>query len=220
MLAPSRRDQRPSAPEVGIRRLEAFSDAIFAIATTLLALNLHVPEMTTINPRSLAAALGLQWPTYLAFVLSFVTVLIAWVYHHRLLQIATRAETRLLFANGAVLLFVSAVPFPTALLGSYLTTAAASVACAIYASYIAGLNLTYNVVWWVVVRQHHKSRLNGRRPPTNMILSYLGLPLYLIAVGIAFWTPVATLVICGALWVVWAIRAPEPAVMRQGDSPN
>jgi len=54
--------------------------------------------------------------------------------------------------------------------------------------------------------------------PTNMILSYLGLPFYLVAVGIAFWTPVATLVICGALWVVWAIRAPEPAGMGRGDT--
>ena len=67
----------------------------------------------------------------LSFLLSFVTLLIAWVYHHRLLEAAKHAGTGLLFVNGILLLIVSAVPFPTALLGAYLTTSAASVVCAI-----------------------------------------------------------------------------------------
>lgn len=192
--------------DVGVRRLEAFSDAIFAISITLLALNLHVPDLRTIGPHALAVALATQWPTYLTFVLSFVTVLIAWVYHHRLLQLARHAATALLFANGLVLLFVSAVPFPTALLGAYLMTGAASVACALYASYIAALNLSYNVLWWVVVQQHQDP--GTRRLPVNMLLSYIGFPCYLAAAAVAFWSPVATLVICGTLWIVWAVRAP------------
>lgn len=216
-VAPARSDEQVRTQEVGIRRLEAFSDAIFAISITLLALNLHVPEPSILNPLALAVALAAQWPTYLTFVLSFVTVLIAWVYHHRLLQLARHAETALLFANGLVLLFISAVPFPTALLGSYLMTGAVSVACAIYASYIAVLNLSYNVLWWVVVRQHHSVRSGERRLPTNMLLSYLGFPCYLAAVAIAFWSPVATLVICGTLWGVWAAKAPGPAAGRRRD---
>jgi uncharacterized membrane protein len=106
------------------------------------------------------------------------------------------------------LLIVSSVPFPTALLGAYLTTPAASVVSAIYAGYIGVLNFTYNLLWWVVVRQQRSADRKGWRPPTNMILSYLGFPCYVVAVGIAFWSPVATLVICGALWVVWTIMAP------------
>jgi uncharacterized membrane protein len=124
-----------------------------------------------------------------------------------LLQWAKRAGTGLLFANGILLLIVSSVPFPTALLGAYLTTPAASVVCAIYAGYIGVLNLTYNLLWWEVVRQR-RNHLQGWRPPTSMILSYLGFPCYLVAVGIAFWSPAATLVICGTLWVVWTIMAP------------
>lgn len=218
----------PPSPAAATRRLEAFSDGVFAIAITLLALNLHVPELDTVTRHALATSLGSMWPVYLSFVLSFVTLLIAWIYHHRLLDGAKRSNTRLMFFNGMLLLIVSSVPFPTALLGTYLRTPAASVVCAVYAGYIGMLNLTYNVIWWEVLRQQHGNRgvlgptyrlfweKVGRskapprewRPPTSMMLSYLGFPCYVVAVGLAFWTPVAALVICGGLWVVWTVRAP------------
>ena len=190
------------------RRLEAFSDAVFAIAITLLALTLQVPVLNPVTPEALAEDLAAKWPTYLSFLLSFVTLLIAWVYHHRLLEAAKHAGTGLFYTNGILLLVVATVPFPTALLGAYLTTPAASVVAAIYAGYIGVLNFTYNLLWWVVVRQQRSAHRKGWRPPASMIVSYLGFPCYVVAVGIAFWSPVATLVICGSLWVVWTIMAP------------
>jgi uncharacterized membrane protein len=196
---PQNDQARPRRPSVGTRRLEAFSDAVFAIAITLLALTLEVPVLTPVTPEALAADLAAKWPAYLSFLLSFVTLLIAWVYHHRLLEAAKHSGTGLLFTNGILLLIVSAVPFPTALLGAYLTTPAASVVAAIYAGYIGVLNFTYNLLWWLVVRQQRSAHREGWRPPTSMILSYLGFPCYVVAVGIAFWSPVATLVICGML---------------------
>jgi uncharacterized membrane protein len=205
---PQNDQERPRSPNEVTRRLEAFSDAVFAIAITLLVLDLHVPVLTTVTPQALAMALGAKWPTYLTFMFSFVTLLIAWVYHHRLLEGAKHAGTGLLFTNGMLLLIVSAAPFPTALLGAYLTTPAASVVSAIYAGYIGVLNFTYNLLWWVMVRQQRRNHPKGWRPPTSMILSYLGFPCYLVAVGIAFWSPVATLVICSTLWAVWTIMAP------------
>ena len=99
--------RQPQSPGVTTRRLEAFSDAVFAIAITLLALELRVPELLAVTPHALAATLAAQWPTYLSFLLSFVTLLIAWVYHHRLLQGVRYAGTRLLFTNGILLLVVS-----------------------------------------------------------------------------------------------------------------
>lgn len=200
--------ERIGSPNVTTRRLEAFSDAVFAIAITLLALNLHVPVLTIVTPHALAADLAAKWPTYLSFLLSFLTLLIAWVYHHRLLEGAKEAGTGLLFINGILLLIVSSVPFPTALLGAYLATPGASVVSAIYAGYIGVLNFTYNLLWWVVVREQRIDHPRGWRLPRSMILSYLGFPCYLVAVAIAFWSPAATLIICGALWVVWTVMAP------------
>jgi uncharacterized membrane protein len=205
---PQNDQERSRSPDEAKRRIEAFSDAVFAIAITLLALNLEVPVLTSVTPDALVADLAAMWPTYLSFLLSFVTLLIAWVYHLRLLEAAKHSGTGLLFTNGILLLIVSSLPFPTALLGAYLTTPAASVASAIYAGYIGVLNFAYNLLWWVVVRQQRSAHRKGWRPPKSMILSYLSFPCYMVAVGIAFWSPVATLVICGTLWVVWTIMAP------------
>ena len=204
--------------EVGVRRLEAFSDGIFAIAITLLALNLHVPDLRAVDQRALAPALAVQWPTYLTVVLSFATVLIAWVYHYRLLQLARHSATALLFANGLVLLFISAVPFPTALLGSYLITGAVSVACAIYASYIAVLNGSYNVLWgaWCgsTTPRGRVKRVSPRTRSFPGSASPATWPRWRSRSGAL----VATLVICGTLWGVWAVRAPGPAARRRRDA--
>src|SRR4051812_11067905 len=201
--------QRSGTQALTTRRLEAFSDAVFAIAITLLALTLEVPVLNPVTGNALVADLAAMWPTYLSFLLSFLTLLIAWVYHHRLLDAAKHAGTGLLLTNGVLLLVVSSLPFPTALLGAYLMTPAASVVSAIYAGYIGVLNFTYNLLWWVVMQPYRRHHPQGWRPPLSMILSFLGFPCYLVAVGIAFWSPVASLIICGTLWVVWTIRAPS-----------
>ncbi len=200
---------RPQSANKATQRLEAFSDGVFAIAITLLALELHVPELSTANPQELVAELARMWPAYLSILLSFVTLLIAWVYHHRLLEGAKEAGTGLLFANGLLLLVVSTLPFPTALLGTFLATPAASVVAAIYAGYIAVLNIAYNLLWWVVIQPQRSENPKNWRPPTSMLLGLLGFPCYVIAAVVAFWSPIATLVICGVLWVVWTITPPN-----------
>src|ERR1044071_3471000 len=95
-------------------RIEAFSDGVFAIAITLLVLDLKVP-MERHGDRELLTALAQQWPTYLAYVTSFSTILIMWINHHRVFSLIGRADDRLLFYNGLLLLGVSIVPFPTSL---------------------------------------------------------------------------------------------------------
>ena len=194
--------------EGGTNRLEAFSDGVFAIAITLLVLDLKVPPIASlkdVSPAALAQALWVGWPTYLTFVLSFATILIMWVYHHSLFQLVKKPETSLLFSNGLLLLFVTAVPFPTSLVGAYLTTPAAPIACATYAGFFALIDLSYNLLWWVVSRQQPGFSTRGKRIPMSMIISLLGFPSYLLAMLAAFWSPFLTLLICCALWIVWAI---------------
>jgi uncharacterized membrane protein len=214
MARRSRVDTHPVAAradhkERGVSRLEAFSDGVFAIAITLLALDLKVPNLKPAEPSALSAALLEGWPTYLTFVLSFATILIMWVYHHRLFESVVKAESALLFANGFHLLLVTAVPFPTALVGAYLTTPAASVACAAYAGFFALIDLAYNALWWAVWRQQPALKSAGSRLSTSLIVSLLGFPCYVIAMVVAFWIPALTLLICGALWIVWVVTAPS-----------
>jgi uncharacterized membrane protein len=202
--------QDANQKEGGTARLEAFSDGIFAVAITLLVLDLKVPNLASVSPASLAEALWVRWPNYLTLVLSFATILIMWVYHHNLFKSLKKPEKMLLFSNGFLLLLVTLVPFPTALVGAYLTTPAASVACATYAGFFVLIDSAYNLLWWVVYRQQPEYHLRETRLPRSMIISLLGLPCYLIATVAAFWSPILSLGICGALWIVWAITAPSP----------
>jgi uncharacterized membrane protein len=94
-------------------RLEAFSDGVFAIAITLLALNLQVPHIENIGGKwALAEALGRQWPSYVAFVTSFFTILVVWVNHHGVFKLVHKASAGLLFANGFLLMTTTACHFP------------------------------------------------------------------------------------------------------------
>jgi uncharacterized membrane protein len=208
-----------SPKEGGTSRLEAFSDGVFAIAITLLILDLKVPGLKLASPAALAIALWREWPSYLTFVISFATILIMWVYHHNLFKSAQRPERSLLYSNGFLLLLVTAAPFPTALVGAYLTTPAASVACATYAGFFVLIDLAYNLLWWVVSRQQPGYDLRGTRFSRSMLISLLGFPCYLIATVAAFWSPLLTLGICGALWIVWAITAPAPRIEPSGAYP-
>jgi uncharacterized membrane protein len=122
----------PNEKETG--RLEAFSDGIFAIAITLLGLTLQVPDLgADISAAALAEALGLQWPSYIAFAISFFTILIVWLNHHAVFGLVHRADFLFLLTNGFLLMLVTVVPITTEVATRYLGTPAASAATAVYA---------------------------------------------------------------------------------------
>jgi uncharacterized membrane protein len=99
-------------------RLEAFSDGVFAIAITLLVLEIHVPEPG--SGESLGHELLAQWPSYAAFVVSFLTIGIIWINHHAMVRRLRRADHSILIWNLLLLMTVSALPFTTALMATYL----------------------------------------------------------------------------------------------------
>ena len=95
-------------------RTEAFSDGVFAIAITLLVLDIKVPQELPESVR-LGTALLQLWPSYLAFLTSFVTIGIMWINHHRLFTLIKRSDHWLLQLNGLLLLEDTFLPFPTAI---------------------------------------------------------------------------------------------------------
>src|SRR5574341_471816 len=109
-------------------RLEAFSDGVFAIAITLLILEIKVPHAE----HGLWAGLLALWPSYIAFLMSFIVILIMWVSHHELMRMVERVNYPFLFANGLLLLTVTFVPFPTAILAEHLAEAEAKTAVTFY----------------------------------------------------------------------------------------
>src|SRR5258708_340362 len=89
-------------------RVEAFSDGVFGIAMTLLVLDIKVPRTAELaGETSLATALVRQWPAYISYVLSFLTVLIMWTNHHRLFRVVRRTDHTFLMINGLLLMFVT-----------------------------------------------------------------------------------------------------------------
>jgi uncharacterized membrane protein len=134
-------------------RLEAFSDGVFAIAITLLILDVKRPTPDEVaRAGGLAAALGAQWPSLFAYALSFATIGIMWINHHAMLQYIRRADRTLLLLHVAFLGLVSFVPFPTALMAEMLHEPAARDATLLYGALFAALAVAYNAIWWYGIR--------------------------------------------------------------------
>jgi len=131
-------------------RVEAFSDGVFAIAITLLILDLKVPSVTQGH---LGSALARQWPTYAAFLISFWFIGIMWVNHHRLFNHIQRSDNRLLFLNLLLLLGVTVVPFPTALRAAHFYSPGRTVATAVFNGTYVVLAVFFNLLWHHAVRR-------------------------------------------------------------------
>ena len=198
-------------------RLEAFSDGVFAIAITLLVLNIRIPDTT-----NLGQALRGQWASYLAYLLSFLTILNLWVNHHNIFQYIARSDHWFLFINGLLLLGVCVLPFPTALLAQYFTTDPFT-ATLVYAAVFTYNGLSYYVLWTYASTT---MRLLDRRldPIKIQKLSRRYLtnpPFYVAALILVFFFPLATLLIYFLLMLFYmlpALSLPEPEKMYRGDT--
>ena len=198
------------AQEKETGRLEAFSDGVFAVAITLLALDLQVPKLGEhATALAVAAVLAHNWPSYLAFVTSFFTVLILWVSHHSIFRLVQRTNARLLFANGLLLMLTTVVPFSTSLVTDYLRFPAAKLACAIYGGVFVLMSLAFNLLWYGVLADRKLMKPDASTEVVERInRNYrLGTPAYLVATLGAFVSPYVTIGMCTALWVFWAFTA-------------
>ncbi|HEY2727309.1 MAG TPA: TMEM175 family protein [Parafilimonas sp.] len=114
----------------GTSRIECFSDGVFAIAITLLVLDIHVPVVK--GNESMLKALAANWQVYLAFLIGFFTLLVCWINHHYMFELICKRNDVLLLLNGFKLLVVSFTPFATALLADYIATPNQQIPISIY----------------------------------------------------------------------------------------
>jgi TMEM175 potassium channel family protein len=191
-------------------RLEAFSDGVFAVAITLLALDLAVPGP---GHGQLGDLLRDHLPSFAAFAVSFLTIGIIWVNHHTLFKNFARIDRTLLFLNLLLLFFVVCIPFGTSTFAAYLPRGRpeAPLATAIYQGVFEGMSLSFGILfWWAIRHEHLKIALTPAAARTAVIRFGIGNVGYITAIGVAFVSPAASLAI-SALVAIYYIFEQTPA---------
>jgi uncharacterized membrane protein len=205
-VAGASRDQQAMSKS----RLEAFSDGVFAIAATLLVLDLHVQS----RPGQLASALGREWPHYATFVVSFLTIGIIWVNHHGQFHRIATVDRPLLFLNLLLLMFVVLIPFPTDLLASYLHSGSDQhVAAAVYSGTLLVMGLCFAASWRYVASHGHLLTRAISQPELSALTrrNAFGQGVYVVALGLAFVSAPVCLALCASAAVYYTLpgRLPE-----------
>lgn len=196
-------------------RVEAFSDGVFAIAITLLVLTLAVPtyEKAASAPE-LRRALLEQWPTYVAFVMSFLSILIMWASHHNIFSLIRRVDHVFLLLNGLVLMGVTLIPFPTQLLASHLGHPGEGVAAEVYCVIALFIAFAYNALWYWARRGGHLLEPDASPQTLRAVTrQYAVAPVvYVVALGSALVNVWASIAIVIGVSVYFAIptRATVP----------
>src|SRR3954468_3900126 len=143
--------------EIGTTRLETFSDGVFAIAATLLVLEISVDSA---RGADVGDKLLHIWPSYLAYVTSFLVIGIIWINHHHIVTMIARVDRPFLFINLLLLLVVSFIPFPTRLVAQYLNRPGEQSAVFAYAATLLLMAIAYNL-WWRYARRNRRLILNS-----------------------------------------------------------
>jgi uncharacterized membrane protein len=189
-----------------LARVESFSDAVFAIAATLLVLELKMPAFNSnLSTREVWKEIADLWPSYMAFLLSFVTILIIWVNHHYTLLLINKTSKSFFYSNGFLLFTITFLPFPTALLAQYIATKDAVVGVVTYSLACMLINLAF-IIWWISMRKPvyiikpEVTKSHIKKINTQL---WIGLLIYIFATLISCWSPTIGIIIVIALDILW-----------------
>jgi uncharacterized membrane protein len=202
-------------------RLEAFSDGVFAVAITLLALNLTVEGPG--HGRLQHQLWENRW-SFAAYLISFFIIGIIWVNHHALLRSVKAVDRTLLFLNLVLLLFVVLIPFSTATAAEYLTKDNwdAHVAMALYAGVFVGMSVGFGGIFeWTL----HSESVYQPVPPERRWAARIrfvgGAAVYAVAVVIALFSAYAAFVLMGLVAVYYIFeRTPAPSESGEDEEPD
>ena len=190
-------------------RVEAFSDGVFAIAITLLVLEFKVPHPSDHGSNAdLFHSLLALWPSLVAFLGSFAAILIMWINHHGMFRMIHRTDSPFLYANGLLLLIVTFVPFPTAVLAEYLGKPGEHAAAAFYIGTFVIGSLTWNLTWDMACGRKLLKRSVSAGQAAKVRRSYrFGFAVYVASTLLALWSATAGLALCLSLWIYWGTRS-------------
>jgi uncharacterized membrane protein len=165
-------------------RIEAFSDGIFAVAATLLVLDLKDLSLPA-NPTAadMWQALVAQLPKFLSWLISFIIVCKFWLNHHHLLRLARHADYGMVWLNSIFLMFQSLVPFPTSLMGEYPKN---PLAVGVFGIIMAFNTLLFMLLYSYILKHLLNPQMAGTEDPHVIRKSFIGPLSYLIGVGVAW----------------------------------
>jgi len=188
------------------QRLEFFSDGVFAIAITLLVLDLKVPPVESVRSVSdVWHAIGQLWPSFFAFALSFTIILISWIGHNNVLKLLNKTSAQFQLSNGYFMFTIILMPFSTAFMAEYLNTPFAQPAVVFFC-----LNSLLHNSGWVLLHAsivkprvllkdaiavgiHKKARIGAK----------YGTLIYGVLAILAYWLPYLALVLTVLTWIYW-----------------
>jgi len=189
-------------------RLEAFCDGVFAIAITLLILEIKVPLVEAINSEhTLAQAILHEWPSWFAFLLSFGTILIAWSNHHGVFKLARQTSPLFNFTNGFLLLTIVVLPYPTSVLAEFINTDSARTAVMFYCATIVLQNVAWTLLFHSMLNPRDLSKNEAARKVImkTRVRCIYAFVVYCVINTLAYWFPITALCLMAALWVVWIV---------------
>lgn len=184
-------------------RLETFSDGVFAIAATLLILNVRV------DGPHLGHALTRAWPSYAAYGVSFITIGIMWANHHGVFSQIDKVDRTFLMINVFFLMAVAFVPFPTVLVAEHLRDAGLEAAALAYGSTLTVTAVLYSLLWFYARGGRRLLRRDADpRVVSGITRSFLPGPwIYLISTLVAFWKPVVSIVLYAAIAAFYMLES-------------
>lgn len=181
--------------EPGTSRMETFSDGVFAIAATLLVLEFSV------SGQNLGHALLHIWPSYLAYITSFLTIGIIWMNHHHTVSLIARTDRTMLFLNNLLLLTVAFLPFPTKLVGDYLRRPGEEAAALAYAATLVVMAILHQL-WWQYARRDRRLIADETSDSALRAVDrayWPGVPMYAAVLIVAFFSPLAAVIVTFAI---------------------
>ena len=187
-------------------RVEFFSDGVFAIAITLLIIEIKVPPFSIMNSiEDVWHATIHLWPSFLALFLSFVIIFISWHGHYSLFSAIDKTSDQFLFANGFFLLTLVILPFPTAFVAEYLNTPYAQPAIVFY-SFCA---LLHNIGWSLLLYSTHKPNHLAKSAEHDLKIdraarsNRMGTYISIGILALSLWIPYVALILSLCLWSYW-----------------
>ena len=186
-------------------RIETFSDGVFCIAITLLSIEIGVEVNNNSTNKALTDALFDKWPILVAYVISFVNVLLAWIGHHGIFKNLRNTDNAVMISNGVLLMIVALVAFPSKTLGQFLLTDALQTAVIFYTGYFVLISIAFRILWQTIVRNknlwaHGLTAAQIQRTTKN---ENIGLICNTVIMLAAFLNPWIALALSFMMWIYW-----------------